>query len=210
MIVPQATNGSNGSEVVLAAPAEGDTEGLTLEQLAERINGEHGDCERTKAEARRMDRQSVIHARETGRLLKIAKARIGHGGWEPWVEREDTTSFGKSTAAKYIKLVDEWPRIEEQYPERVPDMTLREAFKLAYAKPDAEREEQDDQETQDAKPSRVVKTYWQALARCVRAVKVAEEMPDRLHSTLDVTRNRHEELRQALARLEGTIAEAGS
>lgn len=203
----------------MIAPAEdpsGDGAGeappqeLTVEQLTERVNGEHAATHRKDAEAQRLTRESVAHAVETGRLLKTLKDRIGHGGWEAWVERDDTTHFGKSTAAKYMKLADEWPRIEEQYPERVPDLRLWEAFKLAYNKPDTEQDGSEDKNGGDELP-RHADLYLKKASRCEVAADEAAERPERLLAVDGIPtmiRAKHQAVRQAMARLEAALEEA--
>ena len=51
-------------------------------------------------------RLSLLCGIEIGRRLAEAKEMLGHGEWLPWLERE--TEFSDRSAARYMKLFDEY------------------------------------------------------------------------------------------------------
>jgi Protein of unknown function (DUF3102) len=74
-------------------------------------------------------RSSVGHAVEVGELLKEAKARVGHGNFEPWLKEHCNLSF--RTARRYMKLAENRPQIEAQFKSaNVADLTLSGAQRL--------------------------------------------------------------------------------
>ena len=79
-------------------------------------------------------RSSVGHAIEVGELLKEAKARVGHGNFEPWLKDNCNLSF--STARRYMKLADNRAQIEAQFKSvNVTDLTLSGAQRALTYKP---------------------------------------------------------------------------
>jgi Protein of unknown function (DUF3102) len=96
----------------------------TLDELAEQIK---------KAHAVVLDhaRDVVRHAIFAGELLNRAKARVGHGEFTSW--REKNCELPKRTAERYQRLADKRQMIEEELKTKsatVADMTLRQAERL--------------------------------------------------------------------------------
>jgi hypothetical protein len=93
-----------------------------LATLAAAINAEHGAAE---ADAR----QSLEHARRCGELLLQAKAKCGHGGWIPWVEKN--VRCGPRQAQKYMLLASRWDELGDQAKtNRGSFLSIRQALKL--------------------------------------------------------------------------------
>lgn len=90
---------------------------VDLKALASKINAAHEACEDAM-------RQSVRHALDAGRLLAEAKKRVGHGGWQAWLDAN--VKVAKRTAQLYLKLARDWPKDEEKA-QRVALLPLREA-----------------------------------------------------------------------------------
>ena len=67
----------------------------SLDELAQRIRGEHGAAEGAAG-------QGVARATEAGRLLREAKSRVLHGGWLPWLR--DHCDVSERTARAYMRL----------------------------------------------------------------------------------------------------------
>lgn len=102
-------------------------EHLSLDRLAERIEYEHREAEARQGEALR-------HACIAGAGLIIAKARVGHGGFGPWINEH--CSFGWATANLYMRIARKWDQLPNS--ERATNMSLRRAAKLIR---DLDREE---------------------------------------------------------------------
>lgn len=81
------------STAVAKRPAAG------LESLAAKIRKEHEACERNAQSA-------VEHAIKAGELLTIAKAKVKHGGWLPWLEEH--FEFTQQTASVYVRLAQNY------------------------------------------------------------------------------------------------------
>jgi hypothetical protein len=80
-------------------------------------------------------RSSVGHAIEVGELLKEAKARVGHGNFEPWLKEHCNLSF--RTARRYMKLAENRAQIEAQFKSaNMADLTLSGAQRALTYKPD--------------------------------------------------------------------------
>ena len=76
-----------------------------LRTLAERINVEHHAFETTYGAA-------INHAREAGRLLLEAKAKLDYGQWTPWLT--ENVEFSERTARVYMQIADAEPDQERQ------------------------------------------------------------------------------------------------
>jgi hypothetical protein len=94
---------------------------LTLPTLATEINTAHHECE---AHAR----AALESARRCGELLLLARAQVPHGEWLPWLEANCTVS--ERTAQVYMRIAREWGRLAGGNPQRVADLSLREAVSL--------------------------------------------------------------------------------
>lgn len=100
------------------------TPAKTLPALAEQINTEHRQCEEAI-------RTAVQHAIYAGELLAEAKALCEHGGWLAWLSGNFEGS--ERTAQAYMRLAREWPKLTDGNPQRVADLSYREAVRLLAA-----------------------------------------------------------------------------
>ena len=91
-----------------------------LNDLARRINAEHGQCETSLNDGLR-------HALEAGRLLLQAKSLLCHGQWLPWLR----TNFqgAPRTARAYTLIVKRWPQVEAKR-QRDANLSIREMMAL--------------------------------------------------------------------------------
>ena len=92
-----------------------------LSALAARINEEHEQCLSAA-------RASLAHALEAGRLLTEAKSCVAHGGWLPWLQAN--CHFSERTAQLYLRVWKARKQLAEGNPQRVADLSLREAVAL--------------------------------------------------------------------------------
>jgi hypothetical protein len=92
-----------------------------LDELARTINAEH------KLFGQQLQ-SSVAHARRAGELLLQVKQQVGHGHWLPWLKTNLT--FSERTAQDYIRVARRWDELIGSNPQRVADLTYREAVKL--------------------------------------------------------------------------------
>jgi hypothetical protein len=92
-----------------------------LSDLAVRINDEHRLCEAAL-------RTSLEHAVTAGDLLVQAKAALPHGAWGDWLRQNFAGSA--RTAQTYMRLSRELPALVETNPQRVADLSLRDAVAL--------------------------------------------------------------------------------
>src|SRR6516165_7434290 len=76
-----------------------------LAQLAERINGEHQECERHV-------QAGLRHAITAGHLLIKGKGLVGHGEWLPWLESH--CSLSERLAQKYMRVARELDRLGQE------------------------------------------------------------------------------------------------
>src|SRR3954451_19235768 len=88
-------------------------------ELAERINAAPREVEQAM-------RDAVARAVVVGELLAEAKALVGHGGWEEWIEANCTVSA--RTARAYMRLAGELSKLPDEKRQRVADLSLREAI----------------------------------------------------------------------------------
>src|SRR5689334_292229 len=107
-------------------PDEGGTAALALSgsvvahrDLAERINAAHREVEQAM-------RDAVARAVAVGELLLEAKAAVGHGGWEAWIEANCTCSV--RTAQTYMRVARKLAELPPEKAQRVADLSLREAI----------------------------------------------------------------------------------
>jgi hypothetical protein len=74
--------------------------------------------------------QSLDHYRQAGEMLEEAKARIGHGGFERFVEEH--CGFSTETANVYKRVFLDWPKVKamrEANPQSATDLTLAQVVK---------------------------------------------------------------------------------
>ena len=94
--------------------------GTDLTALAAQINEAHAACESAL-------RDSLRHALEAGRLLRIAKQQAGHGAWGGWLENHFAGSA--RTARAYLRVAEHWPAIESKW-QSSADLSIDQALKL--------------------------------------------------------------------------------
>jgi hypothetical protein len=95
-----------------------------LADLASEIGEAHRQCVAAASSA-------LEYARRAGELLIEAKARVAHGEWLPWLKAN--FDFSEKTAQNYMRLAREWPKLVEANPQRVADLSCREALRLLAA-----------------------------------------------------------------------------
>jgi len=108
---------------------------IALDQLAADINREHEAAECGM-------RESLLHAKLAGEKLIAAKAKVGHGNWMNW--REKNCCFSHSTALLYMNVAESWAYfIPNSQP--IENLTLNTAAELlAKARREARAEEKAD------------------------------------------------------------------
>ncbi len=74
-----------------------------LDDLARRINQEHGEVVRSENAA-------VEAANHAGGLLRTAKEQLPHGSWRAWVAAN--LHFDLRTAERYMAISRNWPQVE--------------------------------------------------------------------------------------------------
>jgi hypothetical protein len=103
------------------------------------------------------------HALECGEMLRTAKEKIGHGGWENWLA-DNCPDISPRTASRYMRLAkngDELEKAAEQNGHALADFSATAANRLleklktpeekAAARADKEKKQQTDQEQARAK-----------------------------------------------------------
>jgi len=98
---------------------------INLAAIAEGINAK-------QIEAEAAHRSALERTMEAGKLLIEAKKQLPYGQWLPWIEEHCQVSA--EMAGKWMKLAREWPRLQEAYPEWVPESGVKDALRLL-AKP---------------------------------------------------------------------------
>jgi hypothetical protein len=93
---------------------------VPLTDLAEQINAEHQACEQAF-------RAGVQHAINAGNLLIQAREHCPHGTWLPWLAANFHGS--ERTAQAYMRVAREWPALEAANPQRVTELSYRDALK---------------------------------------------------------------------------------
>jgi hypothetical protein len=91
-----------------------------LVALAAQINAEHQACQAAIT-------SGLQHAVAAGRLLLQAKARLTHGRWRPWLQEHFTGA--ERTAQAYMRVARGAPHLAEGNPQRVADLSYREALR---------------------------------------------------------------------------------
>lgn len=80
---------------------------------------------------------AIERARDVGQALIAAKALVGHGKFQRWLERN--FSFSHETACGYMRIADNWDKLPELTPGAPPGLSVQKALKLL-AKPRQSRE----------------------------------------------------------------------
>jgi len=131
----------NGGELVqVQTPATG----LSLSDLADRINQEHAKCEAAM-------NTSLQHALKAGRLLLEAKRQVDHGEWGDWLHENFKGS--DRTARIYMRVFRHRAELSEAEANRQTSavLSLDGAVKLLTApKPEPEEEPEVSEEPEDA------------------------------------------------------------
>ncbi len=99
-----------------------------LEDLAVAVMAEHEACRRGFADG-------VDHAGRCGELLLQAKRKVGHGAWLSWLAVNCPT-VAPRTAQIYMRVARRLPELTAN-PQRVADLSLRQAVKILTSKRDA-------------------------------------------------------------------------
>ena len=99
-----------------------------LATLAAEINAEHDAAERTA-------RTAIDHARAAGDRLLLAKARVAHGQWLPWLAT-NCPAIADRTARAYMQLARNWGTLETKTADSA-NLSIDAALKLLNA-PDAD------------------------------------------------------------------------
>jgi hypothetical protein len=99
------------------------TPNADLAQLAEWINAAHAAAEDSL-------RAGLQHARATGTLLIEAKAKVAHGQWIPWLEKN--VRFSVRTAQAFMRVADRWPELEAKA-QGLAHLTFEDGLKLLAA-----------------------------------------------------------------------------
>ena len=94
-----------------------------LEELAAQINAAHFECEQAL-------KAGLGHALKVGKLLVVAKQRLGHGNWLSWLKANVT--FSDRTAQGYMRVAKRWTELEAKA-QRVADLPYRQAVALLCA-----------------------------------------------------------------------------
>ena len=97
----------------------------TLAQLATEINAAH-------AAAQALSSQAVERAHDAGIWLNQAKAQVEHGQWLPWLA-EHCPDVAVRTAQAYMRLAQDWPKLESEIRNGVAHLPFRQAIKLLSA-----------------------------------------------------------------------------
>ena len=109
---------------------------LTLEQLADKIKP---IFEQMDANTEKADLANLLPAKKAGRWLKLAKQKIkGMPGytWQGWVQSNFKKT--KQTADNYIRIHDNWPKIEAKIAKDGP-MSQRAAIAFLGPDPDEQK-----------------------------------------------------------------------
>jgi len=116
--------------------------GLTLPELAAKINIAHQQCE-TAVNA------GLQHALEAGRLLVKAKETCGHGAFSAWLV--DNFHGSLRTARAYMLVANRWPTLDSKW-QRAATLSCRQAIRLLTVSDDAPKREEGISEQTDESP----------------------------------------------------------
>src|SRR6516164_1928845 len=133
-----------GIKSVVAPSAE-----LSVPELAQRIKDQLKDMEET---ANRVNQTILKQALDLGGLLLQAKAKVGHGRFAKWIEKN--CELSERSAQRYMQLKEGWPKIEAWLKDNsatVADLSLRQAEKIV-APPPKEEQQQQQQSNGDGTP----------------------------------------------------------
>lgn len=97
----------------------------TLSVLAAEINAAHSD-------AQALSNRAIERAHDAGIRLIQAKAQVEHGQWLPWLA-EHCPAVAVRTAQAYMKLAQDWPKLESEIRNGVAHLNFRQVIKLLSA-----------------------------------------------------------------------------
>jgi len=108
---------------------------------AERAVQEGQDPELAKHAAviRKLSKRAITDIIEVGRQLKLAKGRVGHGNWEPWLKKE----FGWS-AATALNFIHVYELAEDYKSVKFTDLRIAPSALYALARPSTPDEVRDE------------------------------------------------------------------
>jgi hypothetical protein len=121
----------------LAKPAP-PASALSDADLAKQINDHLKEMEETTT---RIKQTVLQQALRLGELLLQAKAKVGHGKFKAWLERN--CELSERSAQRYMALKDGWPKIEAWLKDNsatVADLSLRKAEQIIAPPPKEEEE----------------------------------------------------------------------
>lgn len=98
---------------------ETDPSKMDLPTLAAGINEAH-------EQAVGAARTAIEHARQCGEMLLAAKAKVKHGEWLPWLEKNCRVK--ERQARNYMRVAENWGLIEKSAPDA--DLTIAEAARI--------------------------------------------------------------------------------
>ena len=101
---------------------------LSVPELAQRIKDQLKDMEET---ANRVKQTILKQALDLGGLLLQAKAKVGHGRFGKWLEKN--CDLSERSAQRYMALKEQWPKIAawlKNNSATVADLSLRQAEKI--------------------------------------------------------------------------------
>jgi hypothetical protein len=117
------------ADVIKAPPSS-----LSDTDLAKRINDHLKEMEETTNRVKQTVLQQALYL---GDLLLQAKAKVGHGKFKAWLERN--CELSERSAQRYMALKEQWPKIEAWLKDNsatVADLSLRKAEKIIAPQPD--------------------------------------------------------------------------
>ena len=93
-----------------------------LADLAGQINAKHLAVQQALT-------AGLAHAVDAGKLLIQVKAMLDHGQWLPWL-KGNCPAISERTAQAYMRVAREYPSLAEANPQRVADLSFRQAIKF--------------------------------------------------------------------------------
>jgi Protein of unknown function (DUF3102) len=100
---------------------------FTLPELAKRINEEHALAEQDAQACLAHAQSSLLHAKNAGDALILAKVQVGHGKFLAWIEANCT--FSSRQAQRYMRVASRWNELEANAT-RVSHLSCRGALEL--------------------------------------------------------------------------------
>jgi hypothetical protein len=151
---------------------------LTDTDLAKRINDHLKEMEDT---ANRVKQTVLQQALYLGDLLLQAKAKVGHGKFKRWLEKN--CELSERSAQRYMALKEQWPKIEAWLKDKVADLSLRKVEQIIAPPP---KEDQQQSNGNDAPaPANVdplvaelpttIKHHEEGLVHSLKALKKSDE-----------------------------------